>query len=438
MKTLRLYVFCLFIFFALSGCTGEKPATKEMTETKTTEGKAEEIKKETKGERREEKKTLPTEKELGIKHPINFHDDIKIYAADDFITMKRYEVPTKIDEHHMLITDTILAKGKLHATVILRMKGDTDGGVHYRTEAIGYYDLEKKELVRIRDIHEAPYPSSEELDSSRFYPMDEDHFIYEEIDFGVTKYSIYSISDGSFTEIERFENEEELHYQGPPYITKDHLYLLELTEDQTVRTHIYDRKTRKKIRIVEGVMNVYLSHFGLVYTNKTQFENPWSKELYIGDHVYRWDGEKGEFFIYCAIGSHPDQVYALLQYEGTDELDGDITEENGNGEKVYVPSSKLYAFPDDREIFSNVGDLPSIQVTDRWISLWRICEHEGKDIPLAYLYIPEERIALRIEAPEESAYLMLLPYERYALFDGYGDDETGVKVVYTIVPHDGK
>ena len=52
----------------------------------------------------------------------------------------------------------------------------------------------------------------------------------------------------------------------------------------------------------------------------------------------------------------------------------------------------------------------------------------------AYIYMPAEKIALRIDFPRPSSTLMLSPTEPYAVLYGDRDDEAGKFMIYTYEP----
>lgn len=423
-RTFTVFLICAL---ALVSCAGNPPAGDKTSEMSTTDEKTKTVE--------TAQKTLETEAELGIAHPLRFTDDITIYDAKDRLTEKVYEIPTKLDEHHFLIVGEILAKNKLSAMVMEAENPDAWPETPMDMVAIGYYDLAKGTFVPVRDVNQAPYPSLDEIGSMHLNALDEERLLFDVYNADTIEYSIYTMADGSIEELARFPHTEEYWFAGIPYVTREHLYLPEPMEGGGVRTHIYDRKTLEEVKTSEAGEELKLYKGEEVYRKRGKIgEVEWTDELWIGDGGYQWESRKGEGLIRFGIAAEPEAVYTLSQYLDSSELKEDLTEDDRTSQMVYAPYHVVREMPADKIIARVRGDYLDMMVGDKWIGLWKASFSEETLERKAYIYIPEEKIALRIDFPESCSTLMLSPVESYAVLYGDREDDADKFKVYTYEP----
>lgn len=419
-RTFTVFLICAL---ALVSCAGNPPAGDKTSEMTTTDEKTKTVE--------TAEKTLATEAELGMAHPMRFADDIKIYDAKDRLTEKVYEVPTKLDENRFLIVGGILAKDKLSAIVMEAKDPDAWPETLMDMVAIGYYDLAKGAFVPVRDVNEAPYPSLEEIESMHLNQLDEERLIFDVYHADTIEYFVYTLADGSLEELVRFPHTEDDWFAGIPYVTREHLYIPEPMKGGGVRTHIYDRKTLEEVRISEAGEELRLYKGEEVY--RTGGSNG-TEELHIGDATYAWESTKEEWLHQFGVTAEPEAVYMLSQYLRSNELEEDVTEDDRINQMGYAPYHVVREMPADKIIAHMRGDYLDMSVGDRWIGFWKTGFSEEKVEKNAYIYMPAEKIALRIDFPRLSSTLMLSPTEPYAVLYGDRDDEAGKFMIYTYEP----
>lgn len=423
-RTFTVFLICAL---ALVSCAGNPPVGDKTSEMSTTDEKTKTVE--------TAEKPLATEAELGMAHPMRFADDITIYNAKDRLTEKVYEVPTKLDENRFLIVGGILAKDKLSAIVMEAKDPDAWPETLMDMVAIGYYDLAKGAFVPVRDVNEAPYPSLEEIGSMHLNQLDEERLIFDVYHADTIEYFIYTMADGSLEELVRFPHTEDDWFAGIPYVTREHLYIPEPMEGGGVRTHIYDRKTLEEIKTSEAGEELRLYKGKEVY--RTGPSNG-MEELHIGDATYAWESTKEEWLHQFGVTAEPEAVYMLSQYLKSNELEEDVTEEDRINQMGYAPYHVVREMPADKIIAQMRGDYLDMSVGDRWIGFWKAGFSEETLERKAYIYIPEEKIALRIDFPEPCSTLMLSPVESYAVLYGDREDDADKFKVYTYEPRSEK
>ncbi len=423
-RTFTVFFICAL---ALVSCAGNPPAGDKTSEMSTTDEKTKTVE--------TAEKPLATEAELGIAHPMRFADDIKIYNAKDRLTEKAYEVPTKLDENHFLIVGEILAKDKLSAIVMEAKDPDAWPETPMDMVAIGYYDLEKGTFVLVRDVNEAPYPSLDEIGSMHLHALDEERLVFDVYHADTIEYFIYTMADGSLEELVRFPHTEDDWFAGIPYVTREHLYIPEPMEGGRVRTHIYDRKTLEEIKTSEAGEELKLYRGEEVYRKGgASGEDTWTDELWIGDDGFKWESTKEEWLLGFGVTADPEAVYMLSQSLRSNELEEDVTEDDRIHQMVYAPYHVVREMPADKIIAQMRGDYLDMSVGDRWIGFWKASYSEEKVEKNAYIYMPAEKIALRIDFPRPCSTLMLSTTEPYAVLYGDRDDEAGKFIIYTYEP----
>lgn len=419
-RTFTVFLICALALVSCAGNPADGDKTSEMT---TTDEKTKTVE--------TAKKPLATEAELGMAHPMRFADDITIYDAKDRLTEKVYEVPTKLDENRFLIVGEILAKDKLSAIVMEAKDPDAWPETHMDMVAIGYYDLAKGAFVPVRDVNEAPYPSLEEIGSMHLNQLDEERFVFDVYHADTIEYFVYTMADGSLEELVRFPHTEDDWFAGIPYVTREHLYIPEPMEGGRVRTHIYDRKTLEERQTSEAGEEMRLYKGEEVY--RTGGSNG-TEELHIGDATYAWESTKEELLHQFGITAEPEAVYTLSQYLESNELEEDLTEADRINQMGYAPYHVVREMPADKIIAQMRGDYLDMIVGDKWIGFWKAGLSEETLERKAYIYIPEEKIALRIDFPEPCSTLMLSPVESYAVLYGDREDDADNFKVYTYEP----
>lgn len=417
----------LLCALALVSCAGNLHAGDKTSEMTTTDEKTKTVE--------TAEKTLATEAELGIVHPLRFADDIKIYDAKDRLTEKAYEVPTKLDENHFLIVGEILAKDKLFALVMKAEDPDAWPETRMDMVAIGYYDLAKGAFVPVRDVNKPPYPSLEEIGSMHLNRLDEERLVFDVYNADTIEYFIYTMADGSLEELVRFPHTEDDWFAGIPNVTREYLYIPEPMEGGGVRTHIYDRKTLEEVKTSEAGDELKLYRGDEVYRKGGKVgEIEWTEELWIGDGGYKWESAKGEGLLQFGITAEPEAVYTLSQYLESKELEEDLTDEDRTNEMGYAPYYVVREMPADKVVARMRGDYLDMSVGDEWIAFWKTGFSEEKVEKNAYIYMPAEKIALRIDFPRPSSTLMLSPTEPYAVLYGDRENDADTVMVYTYEP----
>ena len=433
MKKRTIFLLIFVTLFIAVGCTAapeKKDAPAGTAETKV----------ETSGEETKEPadaktpKLLSSESELGIVHPMHFAKEMKIYDARDVLEVKRYEVLKEIDETHVMYLGPPLLKNCLMLVIVeADSPEDVENGLLH-TFAVGYYNLETGEIVKIAEAGQAEFPSSEDLDGIGLYPIDEDRLLFEKMTADGLYYSIYHIADGSRTELIRFEDAEEYAYAGAPYTTEGKIYIVEPLWGENGRTHIFDAKTGKEIGTQDEATDVRITKDGPIYVkNYEDGEDGWIQELTVGDDAYTWESKNGEYYLNSGITSDPETIYVLSSYLGTDEYNEDLLAEEYEGDPAYVPYNVLHRLPELEPIVSMRGDQLIMETSGPWMALSRSVWQDARMDAPSYLVIPGEKTALRISVPEDHYGFSLLPYARYGVLTTYAADDEDAKtlIVYT-------
>ena len=450
MKAKKIMAF-LICALALISCAGN--ATGDATSERSTMDESKTVK--TTG------KLLATEAELGLVHPLRFADDVKIYDAKDRLTEKVYEIPRKLDENHFLgLNGEVLAKDKLYAWVSKTEGHDTFLLAGEDLVAIGYYDLAKGafvpvchyegDFVRVWDENKPPYPSVEGIKGAGLHALDEERLLLSIRYADAIEYFIYTMADGSLEELVRFPLTEENYSYGIPYVTREYLYIPEprnLVRNGAVRTHIYDRKTLEEVKIAEEACAAsemgkdLLLYKGeeVYHTWRSTGETSWSgtHKLHIGDASYEWEWgtAKNEQLRQFGITAEPEAVYTVSTYLERNELEEDVTEDDSITYDVtdYTEHEVVREMPADKIIAQISGSYVGMSVGDRWIGFDRGGSATEEMARYVYIYIPGEKIALRIAMPEPWRELHVLPTAPYAAIRAVRDDEAKY-MIYTYEP----
>ena len=424
MKAKKIMAF-LICALALISCEGN--ATGDATSERSTTDESKTV--ETAGQ------ALATEAELGIVHPLRFADDIKIYDAKDRLTEKQYEIPTKIGENRFLTVGSILAKGKLSAFVYKAEHPDAWPDTQMDMVAIGYYDLEKGAFVPVRDVDQPPYPTLEEVQSTHINPLDETRLVLDVYTPESIDYYVYTMADGKLEKLTGFPHTEEGWFAGIPYVTRGYLYLPEAMANGGTRTHIYDRKTLKEGKISEAGDELRLYKGGEVYRKGgPSGEDNWTNELWIGDGGFKWESAKHEWLLGFGITAEPEAVYTLSQYLESKELEEDLTEADRKNGAEFAPYHVVREMPAGKVIARLRGDYLDMSVGDEWIAFWKGDYIDENIEKKAYIYIPGEKTALRIDFPRPCNLLLLSPVEPYAVLYADQNDMTENVTVFAYEP----
>ena len=424
-----------------SATTGEERTAKE-TKTETKENEKPGIGP-TKG-----KRALKSEAELGIKHPIRFATGTRIISSEDALIEKSYEVPVRLDDGHRLVLAEPLAKGKLMALRFRVGKGEDfwlegqmetyipDAG--YIPDAIGYYDLEKGELVTVAEVGKGAVQTLKDMLALSLYPLDEGHFLYENFTEDKLEYSVYTVKDGSLKTIAtyHFEPDEVLYYAAPPYTTGDVFYLFELVSEDSVMVHAYDAKTYKELWAKEGGQVNLPFEGDVVHTEEyMDADEHWWKDLTIGEDMFTWDVSGGEILTEFGVGTDPDGVYTLSRYENTDALEEDLTEEDKKSDLI-VPYYAVHRLPQGDEIAKMRGEFLAMQVSGPWMLLARSMWGEEEMSRPIYLVTPGKHEAIRIESGASVYNAELLPFDRYLVVHDVTPVEAKTTTIRTYEPRE--
>ncbi len=431
-KRITMLAIIFAMLFAVS-CAKEAPQVPTEEETTTTVATGEEVGKED---------SLPTEEELGIKHPIRFATGTRIISSEDALIEKSYEVPVRLDDNHRLVLAEPLAKGKLSALRYQVGKGDDFAMVEqmegYIPDAIGYYDLEKGELVTVAEVGKGAIKTFEDIRAISIYPLDEEHFLYENFTEDKLEYSVYTVKDGSLKTIAtyHFEPDEVLYYDASPYTTGDVFYLFELVSEDSVMVHAYDAKTYKELWAKEGGQANLPFEGDVVHTEEyMDADEHWWKDLTIGEDRFTWDVGGGEILTEFGVGTDPDGVYTLSRYENTDALEEDLTEEDKKSDLI-VPYYAVHRLPQGDEIAKIRGELLAMQVSGPWMLLARsMWGEEAMSRPI-YLVTQGKHEAIRIETGTSVYNAELLSFDRYLVVHDVTPVEAKTTTIRTYEPKD--
>ena len=141
--------------------------------------------------------------------------------------------------------------------------------------------------------------------------------------------------------------------------------------------------------------------------------------------------------LYGARGHHGTGGGLFLSlYLGSHELDEDLTEEDRAWDPNLVQYQVLTEMPVEKVIARLRGAYIDMQVTDQWVGLRKTPDQDEKSKRMAYIYLPGERTALRIIAPDTYIDFFLLPSEPYAVLYGDRGDYDTTPHVYVYEPKD--
>lgn len=373
-----------------------------------------------------------TEAELGILHPLRFADDVKIYQADDVLHRKEYEVPKMLDAHQMLVIGHPLAKGKLAATVYEVRDPNVKEERYPNALAIGYYDLDKKEMVKIRETGASAGVSQEDIQKIHLYPLDEARLLYEVYQEGGIEYFTYAFADGKLTKFAEIKTGDDYWFAGVPYLSRDHLYIPEPMPHEVVRTHVYDCKTLEEVKTSDKGAELRLLDGKEVYlTGYASGDTAWTEELHIGHEITSWESAKKESLLEMGVTSEPQAVYTLTQYLDSRELEEDLTEEDRTREELYTPYVVVRDETAKKDIVRMRGSYLEMRVSEGLLGLWKVTRKKDQVTRSAYFYLPKENCALRVTVPETCTAFLMLQAEPYAVL--FGDQEANEKTltVYT-------
>lgn len=427
MKKRTIFLLIFVTLFIAVGCTAapeKKDAPAGTAETKT-ETTGEETKEPANAKMPE---LLPSESELGIERPMRFAEDVAIVDASDALKEKQYEVPYRLDEKHVMLVSKPLAKGLLSATVYELGDNPATAWEQLTVIAVGYYDLEKKELVKIAEVGKPGYPTTDDVKRVNLFPLDEAHILCEKALGDTLAYSIYTIEDRYLQDFVSFDVDRDHPYAETPAILPDAWTLVEPTADGKSKTHIYDRHTMKERSVFEGGENVRPWKDGVVYLEKSYADDGGGVKISLhldtetGTKTISWDSATGTSLAMFGIGSRPDGVYALI----TDA--GKTTDDTATNDET-VPTFYLQRLF-DQEIWMEVESRAlEMDIAGPWIALSRPAwEGGGKQKPVYLLEVGEKK-AYRITPAKNVAAVELLAYDPYAVvYDEANENDKTVTV----------
>lgn len=411
----------IFCTVALVACGGQKPATKDETpEMQTSEEATQE----------ESVSSLPSEREIGMTHPIDFSEEMKIVPEEARLTRTTYDLPAMLDEMHEIRYGGPVARGKIGASIdVIDDPGDGRPADH-RLSSVGYYDLEEKKIVVVAETEREPYSNSN-VRQDLLFPMDEEHILYMDQNEGEVIYSIYTIADGTLTELARFDRGESM-LEPMPYADGDRIYLVTEENGQDI-VHVYDAKTHEELRSVEGYdMARTRKDREVLGRNVNGAGDHWTVALLVDDVLHSWESEKGEHLIDYGVGSG-DVVYALTRYDKSEKLAEDLTEDDRKDleDDIIVPYFELTDLDTGRVFASERGENLLISASKSWIALWR---DMGEDRMTKYLILPEANEVVRITNDQPTAGFYLLPYECYGVMKEYREENRDSVTVHIFEP----
>ena len=411
----------IFCTVALVGCGEQQPETKDETlEMQTSEEATQE----------ESVSSLPSERETGMTHPIDFAEEMKIVPEEARLTRTSYDLPSMHDETHEIRYGGPLARGKIEVSIDL-IDDPGDGRLaDHRLSSVGYYDLKEKKIVVVAETEREPYSNSNARQDLLF-PMDEEHILYMDQNEDEVIYSIYTIADGTLTELARFDRGESM-LEPTPYADGERIYLVAEENGQDV-VHVYDAKTHEELRTIEGydmartrkdreVLGRYVNGDG----------DRWTVELLVDDVLHSWESEKGEHLMDYGVGNG-DAVYALTRYDKSDELEEDLTEDDRKDlvDNIIVPYFELTDLDTGRVFARERGENLMMSTSQSWIALWR---DMGEDRTTKYLLLPEANEVVRITNDKPTAGLYLLPSELYGVMKEYREENRDSVTVHIFEP----
>ena len=407
------------------GCAGEKTtgATTGEENVATSEEK-------TAQEGKKDPTPLPSDKELGIIHPIHLAEGMEIYDAQEELKMRTFEVPYELDETHKINMEALLARWKIFARLFEKTDGDGTSGSDYELVGVGYYDLEKQEMVPIAKLGEEPFENSNDLMSTYFYPIDDDRCL------GASKgrYFVYRFEDGSVTEVAEIARSADR-----PYVTTDAIYIPERVGDDDVRVHVYDSHNYQEIATYNGGEKwLPWKEDGIAMRERRGKPGESVMELSLEGEVYTWNQKDRRFLYDFGVTSDPDAVYVLSYAYGTNELDEDLTEHDRESPEN-VPYYCIQKYPEMEDLVRVRGASINMWTSGPWIGIEKPYYYPDGSTDPSYILIPGEKRALRVTLPKPTKGPTLLPYDRVAAF--YSVPERNGEIpdsltIYTFEPKD--
>lgn len=420
MKKWRMWV-AIFCAVALVACGGQEPATKDETSEMQTSEKA---------TQEEAVSSLKSEREMGMIHPIDFAEEMKIVPEEARLTRTSYDLPAMLDETHEIRYGGPLARGKIGVSIDLIDDPGDGRPADHRLSSVGYYDLEEKKIVVVAETEREPYSNSNARQDLLF-PMDEEHILYMDQNEDEVIYSIYTIADGTLTELARFDRGESM-LEPTPYADGERIYLVAESDGIKV-VHVYDAKTHDPLRTIEGydMARSRKDREVLGRTVRVDGEH-WTVELLVDDVLHSRESEKGEHLMDYGVGNG-DAVYALTRYDKSDVLEEDLTEDDRKDieDNIIVPYYELTALDTGRVFVRERGEHLMMSTSQSWIALWR---DMGEDRTTKYLLLPEVNEVVRITTDKPTAGFYLLPYERYGVMKELREENKDTVTVHVFEP----
>ena len=420
MKKWKIWV-VIFCTVALVACGGQAPATKDETHEMQT---SEEVTQE------EAVSSLPSEREMGMAHPIDFAEGMKIVPEEARLTRTTYDLPAMLDETHEIHYGGPLTRGKIEVEIELIDDPGDGRPADHRLSSVGYYDLEEKKIVIVAETEREPYSNSNARQDMLF-PMDEEHILYMDQNEDEVIYSIYTIADGTLTELARFQRGERM-LEPMPYADDKRIDLVTEENGQDV-IHVYDAKTHEKLRTIEGYDMARSRKDGEVLGRTVRVDGEhWTDELLVDDVLHNWESKKGEHLMDYGVGNG-DAVYALTRYDKSDKLEEDLTEDDRKDleENIIVPYFELTDLDTGRVFARERGEHLLMSTSQSWVALWR---DMGEDRTTKYLLLPEADEVVRITNDQPTAGFYLLPYERYGVMKEYREENRDSVTVHIFEP----
>lgn len=423
MKNVRMWI-AILCALALTACGGGETPTKDET-SKTSETVTME---ETTTE--ETVSSLPSERETGMTHPIDFAEDMKIVPEEARLTRTSYDLPAMLDETHEIHYGGPLARGKIGVSIDLIDDPGDGRPADHRLSSVGYYDLEEKKIVVVAETEREPYSNSNARQDMLF-PMDEEHILYMDQNEDEVIYSIYTIADGTLTELARFQRGERM-LEPTPYADGKRIYLVTEENGQDI-VHVYDAKTHEELRTIEGYDMARSRKDREVLGRTVRVDGDhWTDELLVDDVLHNWESEKGEHLMDYGVGNG-DAVYALTRYDKSDKLEEDLTEDDRKDleENIIVPYFELTDLDTGRIFARERGENLMMSTSQSWVALWR---DMGEDRTTKYLLLPEADEVVRITTGKPTAGFYLLPNERYGVMKEYREENRDSVTVRVFEP----
>lgn len=371
---------------------------------------------------------LADEETMDIKDPIRFAKDITIIDASERLTEKRYEVPYRMDDAHIMLLYEPLAKGLLHASIYNTENKD---GYGYSLTATGYYDLEKGKFVPIAEVGMPGYETAHDVERLTLFPLDEGRILCEKFWGENLEYAVYTIADGTMREFVTFGPNDNFYYIDAPHTVPGKFTLAEPTPDGEGHTHVYDTATMKKILTHDGGESIFPWKDDVVYLERIHAldADDHFVDLYLEDRVYSWKSTMGEYLLTYGVGTDPDGVYALISTtaERPHDVDSDAIHPGGDDSAYF----ELYRMNDETRFFEMRGMSIDARIAGPWIAISRPTYLLSEEQKPVYLLVPGAHEALRITPEEQVSMIELLAYEPYAVIYPKADDSDRTVTVTT-------